>query len=151
MSTPKCIIIDLDGTLCLFEGKRNAYDCSKCDEIDEPNMAIMEILNLIHERNKTINYIDNTQIILMSGREDKFRPQTEKWLYKYDVPYTKLIMRKSGDRRSDSIIKMELYNEHINGKLIPLFVCDDRLRVIREVWNKLGLFVFICNQELKEF
>lgn len=158
MSTPKCIICDLDGTLAIFQNRRNAYDCSRCDEIDEVNPAIFHILQLIDGNNNTIKIFEagtgennETKIILMSGREDKFRPQTENWLKRHNIPYHDLFMRKSGDRRSDSIIKMELYNEHINGKMQTMFVYDDRLRVIREVWNKLGLFVFICNQELKEF
>ncbi len=91
------------------------------------------------------------KIIYFSGRTEKCREDSIKWLTKYvDDEYPELYMREIGDQRADEIIKLELYNEHIKNSHNVLGVFDDRLKVFR-MWYKLGLFVFNCNQGLKEF
>jgi hypothetical protein len=47
-------------------------------------------------------------------------------------------MRRSGDNRCDSIVKEEIYREHIEGKYNVLAVFDDRDRVV-DMWRRLGL------------
>jgi len=59
-------------------------------------------------------------------------------------------MRKSGDRRPDVEIKKEIYENEIFPKYEVYAIFDDRLSVCR-MWYELGLFVFNCNQGLKEF
>lgn len=157
---PKAILVDLDGTLALFEGRRNPYDASRCDETDDPNPAILYLLKIIDCHNRDIcNMADSSQagvygrfmdrngvkIILMSGRDSKYRPPTERWLSKHRIPYSLLYMRKEGDVRKDSIIKRELYEEHIANKYEVLFVLDDRNQVV-DLWRKgLGLHCFQVN------
>jgi hypothetical protein len=80
-------------------------------------------------------------VILMSGREDKFRPETERWLNANDVVYSMLLMRKTGDFRKDAIVKRELYETHIKGKYQVFFVLDDRDQVVT-MWREQGLVVF---------
>jgi hypothetical protein len=46
--------------------------------------------------------------------------------------------RKSGDNRKDSVVKEEIFNEHIKPNFIVEFVLDDRNQVV-EMWRKLGL------------
>lgn len=140
---PDCILVDLDGTLALFEGRRNPYDASRCDEIDEVNPAVLSVVEMCDEK--------RIAVILMSGRDSKYRPATVRWLQKHSIPYHALYMRAENDRRKDSLVKRDLFNENIAGKYNVKFVLDDRFQVIKEVWNKLGIFCFICNQELKEF
>ena len=82
------------------------------------------------------------KIILLTGRPDKYREVTEKWLEEYDVPYDKLIMRKEGDHRDDTIVKKELIEENfLKGQI--LFVVDDRSRVC-EMYRDLGLTCLQC-------
>jgi predicted kinase len=140
---PWAIICDLDGTLALFEktGKgpncRSPYDASRCDEVDIPNKPIQYLLDIIEMENERITKPGQheTNIILMSGRESKYRPQTERWLSKHSVSYDQLIMRAEGDRRKDSIIKRELYEKHIRGKYNVRFVLDDRDQVVK-MWRE---------------
>jgi len=47
-------------------------------------------------------------------------------------------MRKTGDSRKDSIVKREIFEEHIKGKYRIQFVLDDRNQVV-EMWRQLGL------------
>lgn len=124
---PHAVICDLDGTLCLLNG-RNPYDASTCEN-DLLNEAVSSILT-------------GRFVILTSGRDDRYREQTERFLSVHNIDYLALHMRKTGDTRKDSIIKKEMFDEHIRGKFNIDFVLDDRNQVV-ELWRSLGL---ICLQ-----
>jgi hypothetical protein len=131
-SLPKAIICDLDGTLCLMNG-RSPFDASRCDE-DLPNIPVVNMVKNYHQ----LGY----KIILASGREDTFKPQTMTWLERYGITYDMLIMRTSGDFRKDAIIKKEIFVNHVEGKYFVELVLDDRNQVV-DLWrNDLHLPCF---------
>lgn len=119
------IICDLDGTLALLNG-RNPYDASRCDE-DVLNEPVAKVLRLF-ARN---GYL----IILLSGRENKYRVQTLKFLEKYNIDFDSLLMRTTKDFRKDKIVKLELYNEYIKDNFDIEFVLDDRNSVV-DMWRQ---------------
>lgn len=122
---PKAIICDLDGTLALMNG-RNPFDASKCDE-DLLNEPVANVL-----RNyKKLGY----EILLVSGREDKYKEPTLRFLEKHTIEFDDLIMRKSQDNRKDSIVKTEIYNDFIKDNYFVEFVLDDRNQVV-DTWRK---------------
>jgi predicted kinase len=127
---PNAIIVDMDGTLSLLNG-RSPYDASKCDR-DLANQPVLDTVLLWQQ---------TLQVIIMSGRTDDCRPQTEQWLAQYGVKPTGVFMRATGDQRKDSIIKQELFDRHILGKYNIKFVLDDRNQVV-DMWRSLGLTVF---------
>jgi predicted kinase len=130
-SLPTALVVDLDGTLCLHNG-RNPYDASRCEE-DLVNQPVLDVLEQF-----------NDFVIFMSGRSDKYRPETERWLKKYVPNYVLtagLFMRAEGDMRKDSIVKRELFEKHVAGKYRVRFVMDDRNSVVKE-WRRLGLTCF---------
>ena len=143
-SLPKAILCDLDGTLALM-GDRDPYDASTCDQ-DLPNWPVIENVLAMHARGH--------KVIFMSGREDKYREQTRKFICRYcRAHYTpeqnsmfsngpidyELHMRPSGDQRKDSIVKRELFDAHVAGKYFVTCVYDDRDQVV-EMWrNELML------------
>ena len=49
-----------------------------------------------------------------------------------------LFMRPTGDTRKDSILKKEIYDNHIKGKYNVKYVLDDRDSVV-EMWREQGL------------
>jgi predicted kinase len=124
---PPAIICDLDGTLALLNG-RNPYDAASCED-DVLNLPVYEILTRVGE--------DKT-ILLVSGREGKFKPQTERWLKANAVRYDALIMRETGDTRKDSVIKKEIYDTRIKPNYNVQFVLDDRNQVV-DMWRSEGL------------
>ena len=138
---PTAVIVDVDGTLAI-RGNRGIFEFEKCEEdlVCEEVKTIVELL-------RTRPYIN---IIILSGREEVYKGRTEAWLQKNTIPYDGIIMRPTGDRRQDSIVKQELYERHLKGKFNILFVIDDRPRVIR-TFRSLGLYVFDCNQTGQEF
>jgi hypothetical protein len=81
-------------------------------------------------------------VIFTSGRDERYRTQTETFLSKHNIKYFGLHMRKTGDMRRDSIVKNEMFDEHIRGKFNIDFVLDDRNQVV-DLWRSLGL---VCLQ-----
>ena len=122
---PKAILCDLDGTLALMHN-RDPYDATHCDE-DFLNEPVAKVLQTF--------YGNGYQILLISGREDRFEKPTIRFLEKYAIPYHRLWMRKSKDFRKDAIIKKELFDAEISGKYFIEFVLDDRNQVV-EMWRK---------------
>lgn len=122
---PKAVICDLDGTLSLLNG-RDPYNAATCDNdlLNEPVAAALKMA-------KQQGY----QVILLSGREDKFREPTVRFLNKHQIGYDLLLMRTSNDFRKDNIIKRELFEGEIQGKYFVEFLLDDRNQVV-DMWRK---------------
>lgn len=144
-SLPKAIIVDLDGTWSLLNG-RSPYDASTCDQ-DPPNTPVIEAVKAM--------YLQGYAVLFTSGREDKYREPTEKHIAMHgtvEVPVDtsdppsieevviqhQLFMRASGDMRKDSIVKQELFDAHIRGKYNVVMVFDDRDQVVDQ-WRSMGL------------
>ena len=122
---PKAVICDLDGTLSLLNG-RDPYNAATCDNdlLNEPVAAALKMA-------KQQGYL----VILLSGREDKFREPTMRFLDKHQIGYDLLLMRTSNDFRKDNIIKRELFEGEIQGKYFVEFLLDDRNQVV-DMWRK---------------
>lgn len=129
---PPVIICDLDGTLCLMNG-RNPYDASTADQ-DVCNKPVRTLLEVYYR-------FMHTDIVYLSGREDKYRPQTDAFMRKNHCPPGRILMRTSGDMRKDWIVKGELFDAHIRGRYAVQFVLDDRNQVVN-YWRHLGLPCF---------
>jgi predicted kinase len=135
---PNAFIFDVDGTICNFSNK-NPYD--RDFENDLPNIPVITVLQALAKSYK---------ILIVSGRNGKFKTVTATWFTKHGVEYDYFYIRKEGDNRKDTIIKQEIYESHIKGKYNIIGVFDDRLQVIK-FWESLGLFVFNVNQGNIEF
>lgn len=129
LALPRCIICDIDGTLSLMNG-RHPFDEAKY-ETDRLNVPVFNIL---------VDYAEmqDVSIILVSGRMETGRSETEQWLFDHEVPYDMLVMRESKDYRPDDIVKKELYEKYIKDKFYVDFVLDDRNSVVA-MWRSLGL------------
>lgn len=124
-SLPKAIICDLDGTLSLITN-RSPFDGSKCGQ-DLPNLPV---LNLVKNYQKL-----GFKILLLSGRDGQYQPETEEWLKEHEVTYDQLWMRNPKDNRKDSIIKRELFETNIELNYFIEFVLDDRNQVV-DLWRR---------------
>lgn len=144
-SLPHCVICDIDGTTAI-NVSRNIFDESKVIE-DKPNESVVKLVQRLHRDSGGVG----TYIIFFSGRHEKCRKDTLKWLSEnvFSGPFLSeeefllpeeitLYMRKDGDDRKDSIIKKELFDEYIRGKLFVDFILDDRDQVVK-MWRELGL------------
>lgn len=140
---PKCIIVDIDGTLAT-RTNRSPYDESKVYDDVVRNFVAGTVDMFV--RSDVF-----AAVFIFSGRTEACRADTVRWLndkcgwyVNNDYTKVKLFMRGKDDRRKDSLVKMDLYNEHVKDKYDVVAVFDDRAQVIRETWKPLGLPVFRC-------
>lgn len=127
---PKCVIVDLDGTLAL-RTNRTYYEYDKVDT-DIPNTQLLEILHKLEKEGVIINFI--------TGRENKSKSEwkTCRWIANQKIGKYNLFMRQKGDHRQDDIIKSEIYEKHIKDQYNVIGVFEDRDRVVK-MWRDLGL------------
>lgn len=133
---PKAIMCDLDGTLALI-GDRSPYDATDCDVKDFPNWPVIKTVLAMRAQ--------GYDVIFMSGRDNRYRPETQRFIEKHcvsmldgaPIPY-QLHMRPEGDQRKDSIVKGELFDAHVANSHNVLFVLDDRNQVV-DFWRSIGL------------
>ena len=136
---PHVVIVDIDGTLALFN-KVNPYD--RDFSKDTLNIPVANLIIMTHQM--------GWSVVLFSGRKDTYQNDTIEWLKRHDVKFDELHMRPAEDTRSDTILKKEFYEQYIVGKYNPMFVVDDRKKVKR-MWVDQGLFVLDVNQDDSEF
>lgn len=126
------VMVDLDGTVALM-CDRSPFDESRVHE-DRPNRAVVEAVRAMHRAGHAV--------IFCSARTEGCRDATETWLQQHvGVPYVDLYMRAAGDTRRDSVVKRELFDQHIREMWDIVAIFDDRGQVV-DMWRGLGLTVF---------
>ena len=140
----EAIICDLDGTLSIYDHGSSFFEADDCDK-DALNQPVALVLQMVRS--------SGIKIIYLSGREDKYRQPTKKFLNTHDLDYERnpnfymddkeypLFMRKTGDNRADDIIKWEIYQKHIEPNYDIQFILDDRNQVV-DMWRSKGLTCF---------
>lgn len=156
MALPWAVLCDLDGTLALSSHHRGPYEHEKCAD-DEVNPAVAMVLSMAVSMNTvrtfamlsikhgfsdplTVKIAEAKQmhIIFLTGRMEKYRPQTMAFLERTRCNAGPLFMRATGDSRADHIVKSELFDQHVRGKYNVAFVLDDRNSVVAQ-WRRMGL------------
>ena len=133
-----CIIVDIDGTCALHDG-RSPYDLTRVSK-DIPNYPLVRFLQEL---------ICSKHIIFLSGREgtNQCRKDTIDWLTENICSSDfgckwELLMRNKNNFQPDEIVKETIFHKEIEPKYNVLAVFDDRDKVVK-MWRSLGL---LCNQ-----
>lgn len=133
-SKPKAIIVDLDGTLARNNSGRHWYALDDTYMDDDVDDSVEFMVRAFQERRH--------KVIFMSGRDERTRAITEKWLSeKAGFPEPLLYMRKAKDGRSDDVVKIELFDAHVRDEYNVVLCIDDRQRVVR-AYRSIGLPVW---------
>src|ERR1035437_2791314 len=92
-SLPRCILVDIDGTLAHMNGKRGAFEWHNVgrDDVDE---MVRDVVN-------SWQFVAGGEVIVLSGRDGVCREETFAWLKNNRIVFTKLIMRTPDDMRDD--------------------------------------------------
>jgi predicted secreted acid phosphatase len=135
------VIFDIDGTLAdvserLHHIKKKPKDWDAFFRGIPQDKAIRSMVRLCN-----ILYASGIKVLLCTGRREKDRAETVKWLVQQGVNYHELILRPDGDRRSDVIVKREMLAGLDKSKI--LFVVEDRSGVV-EMWRSEGLVCLQC-------
>ena len=132
MQKENAIIVDVDGTLADMRGVRTPFEWDKVSQ-DKPHQDVIDLV-------KDLASLGKYKIIITTGRDGVCEEATRLWLAEHGVPFDEFFIRKAGDFRKDSIIKSEIYMDHIRPKYDVKFVIDDRDQVV-DMWRSLGLRV----------
>jgi uncharacterized HAD superfamily protein len=146
MSSLKTVIVDIDGTLAdvrhrlhhiEVSGKKNWQGFFEAADRDRP---IRRILDQVREM------ANDHAIVIVTGRPEKYRPPTEKWLKKHNVPYEKLYMRRNGDHRPDYEAKSAVLDEIPPANIV--LAIDDRPPVC-EMWERNGIKCMLVRSDVE--
>lgn len=141
----KTILFDIDGTLADIEHRRGYLDQDKPDwksfnaEMggDTPNAPVVALY-------KSLWMSDAYELILVTGRNERSRSLTEKWLTWNEIPFDQILMRPDNDSRADHIIKEEILNRLLAMNKVIEFVVDDRQQVV-DMWRRNGITCLQCD------
>lgn len=134
---PRAWLVDIDGTLAHMSG-RKPYMWDRVGE-DTPAEAVIQVVKALAA---FAEFVEPLRIVVMSGRDEVCRPQTESWLNTHVPVWHELHMRAHKDNRKDSIVKAELFDRHVRDRFWVQGVLDDRNQVV-EMWRAMGL---VCLQ-----
>ena len=145
----KAIIVDLDGTLADCEHRRHLIKEKGWEAFyekmgdDTVNIWCGILVDCV-----CANEVD---VILCTGRPERYRKTTEFWLRFHGIFYDLLLMRPDTlpngkpDHREDFMVKEEIYKTHIEPHYNVLFCVDDRKQVV-DLWRRLGLTCLQCSE-----
>lgn len=141
----KAVVFDLDGTLANIQKRREIlkqnpknWDNFFSDMAsDLPNHAIVELFKVLAA---TQCYI----MIVVTGRPERYREVSSRWLAKHDLKIANMFMRREGDRRGDNIVKREILHEIQSSGLEIAFSVDDRESVVK-MWRDNGITCLQCD------
>lgn len=120
------VIFDLDGTLSDSTNREHFIKENKWDEFFDAcgnDPVIKPVADLLAALFKA-----NYRILIITGRPERVRKNTESWLLRNFIMYDRLYMRKDGDMRPNA----EYKNEVLDSIVEPItFAVDDNVESAR--------------------
>lgn len=134
-----CVICDIDGTLADVEHRRHFVQGEKKDftafyeamDDDTPMIPIIGLVNMYR--------MNGWPILLCTGRPERYRERTEKWLKDKGVIHDGLYMRPGGEEYTpDFMVKTIMLLQIRDEGYSPEIAIDDRNQVV-DMWRSEGL------------
>lgn len=142
--TYKAVYCDMDGTLADCEHRRHHVEGNDWGKF----FAGMCDDTIIKHTEEVLRALDAAGYCIIIGtarpNENGYKKMTEEWLKRHDIPYEAIYMRKGGDYRKDSIVKIELLDEMLADGWDIQFALDDRAQVVK-AFREYGLPVLQVN------
>lgn len=142
------IIVDLDGTLCNADHRLHLIQKEPKDFKTFFSLAHLDGVNEWCRSIVIGAQASGQRILFVTGRGAGEFELTAKWILDNVGILAKLneniFMRATGDKRSDTEIKLELYRNAIEPNYKVLFAIDDRKAVI-DLWRSLGITALHCS------
>lgn len=132
----ECLIFDIDGTLSDIKHRKDHL--TKKDWFKFFSLMEFDAVR-VNVRNAFYNLYPPLPRILVTGRHERYRTVTEKWLKQHEIcGYSDLYMRGDSDYRKDYEVKKDIYFEKIEPFYDVKIILEDRTGVV-EMWRSLGL------------
>jgi uncharacterized HAD superfamily protein len=132
----RVIISDLDGTLGDYSHRVHLYKEKNYKEFnkqginDRPIEKICNMLRALHD--------SETEVWVITAREETERAMTEKWLKLNEIPCDKLLMRPKDDQGHDWDVKEKLFESTGFDYKKVWFVLEDRTKCV-DMWRGQGM------------
>jgi hypothetical protein len=117
-------VVDLDGVvtdvrsrLRHLEGRRKDWDAFFAGIPDDP--PLVEGLAVVRR------LLDDHEVVLLTGRPERTRADTEAWLRRQGLPRLRLLMRSDDDRRPARQLKRGHVRRLAAGRTLAVVVDDD--------------------------
>ncbi len=131
----KAVLVDVDGTLSDASHRLHFLRSRPKDwdgffaamDADPPVEAVVRwVQNLAHDH----------EIVIVTGRPEKYKARTRAWLERHGVPFSRIFMRADGDRRPDYVAKAAVLRQIAPADIA--FAIDDRGPVCA-MWKENGI------------
>lgn len=135
----RAVVFDLDGTLASVEWRQHHLEAKPKDwdaffagiPRDAPNPEVRELWDSV---------ADDVDRLIVTGRPERTRADTEAWLAGHAFAPVPLFMRPEGDRRPDHILKRDLYELLVEPYWDVQLAIDDRPSSM-SMWHSLHISV----------
>jgi len=136
----KIVLVDMDGTIAdasrrerqYLSGEKKDWPGFFRDMENDP--PITDVLKRVKE------LAERYEIVILTGRPEKYRESTKTWLAKHGVEHSQLLMRRNGDSRPDYEAKAALLDELMSAGGEVALALDDRAPVC-EAYRARGVHV----------
>lgn len=136
---PKCIVIDMDSTMCFNVTKRPWFGEGAAEGMidDVPNAGVCDIVRQLQE-----HYL----VVVATGRDTSQEEVTKQWLAKQGINVDEYFFRTNGDFRKGVIVKKEQIEKILETyDIVSIFEdCEPIVQMYRE----MGLTVLQPNKGL---
>ena len=136
---PKCIVIDMDSTMCFNTTKRPWFGEGAAEGMinDVPNTGVCEMIRQLQD------YYD---IVVATGRDTSQEEVTRQWLAKQGINADEFYFRTNKDYRKGVVVKKEQI-EAILEKYDIVAIFDDCEPIV-DMYREMGLTVLQPNKGL---
>ena len=136
---PKCIVIDMDSTMCCNVTKRPWFGEGADEGMinDVPNTGVCDVVRQLQEQ-----YL----VVVATGRDTSQEEVTKQWLAKYNIYPQEFYFRREGDYRKGVEVKKEQI-EKILEKYNVVAIIDDCEPIVN-MYREMGLTVLQPNKGL---
>src|SRR5258706_5768409 len=147
-STRSVVLVDMDGTIADASRRVRKYlRGTKKDwpgffrdmEHDPPIQSVLDRVKQLALKH---------DIVILTGRPEKYRPNTEEWLKHNRVKYIQLLMRPRDDHRPDYESKAALLDEFLASGRKVVLALDDRGPVC-DAYRERGVHVVLVGSNLE--
>lgn len=146
----KCVIVDLDGTLCNCDHRKYVVDegdkeksetWEKFHSLCSQDGLYMDVWYLVKAMEQM-----GVEIVFITGRTHDHLDKTMKWLGTHDIRANendnwknRLFMRHPDDRSGIAQYKKTVYERNLKNTHEVLFVLDDNEKVVKMFREELGI------------
>jgi hypothetical protein len=126
VSAPERMVaaVDIDGVLADVRHRLHHLDARPKDW-DGFFAAAPEDPLLPQGKETVARLAEGYDVVYLSGRPERCRTDTERWLRRHALPEGEVILRPAGDRRPARLVKVEILRRLARGRTVGLLVDDD--------------------------